>query len=251
MNRKTALFAAFLLAVPSLAALAQQPPDEENAMPVAMEEDEGMPPEGGPAPENRPGTHEGMMPGAMMGEKGAMRGHGMMMRGGMMGKMGKMDRKGPMGDGMFGGEGMDRMIEQIRKDDPALADKLEKMKKEKPFIFHAVIRDVAPKLFMAGMSGDKELRANAVKMFRLEVEIRELSWSYKKDDKADKDRIKKELQEKLAQEFDVKLALDQARVKMLSKEVDELKTRVEKRKTAKAALVGDRLAEALGEKETW
>jgi len=208
-----------------------------------MEEDEGLPP-GGP---------EGMPPppGAMMGEKGAMRGHGMMMRGGMMGKMGKMDRKGPMGDGMFGGEGMDRMLDQIRKDDPALADKLEKMKKEKPFIFHAVIRDVAPKLFMAGMSGDKELRANAVKIFRLELEIRELSWSYKKDETADKDKIKKELQEKLAQEFDVKLALDQARVKMLSKEVDGLKTRVEKRKTAKAALVGDRLAEVLGEKETW
>ena len=248
MNRKLIIAAGLLLAVPALRVYAQDS-DKEMAKPAAeaMADDNELPmlpPPGDMAENGKPGMPPGMdiSAGPMTHGKGAKD---------MPGRGGKGARPGMMPSGPFGEmPKIEDLISDIRKVDSAFADKLEKMRKEQPFAFHASLRNAIPALFFAKMENDKDTLANAIKIFALETEIRELSAEYRID-KADKAGIKKQLEEKVSQLFDKKLAMDETRVTRLAKEVEDLKARNAKRKAGKTALVKDRVQEVLGEKETW
>ncbi|MFA5161499.1 MAG: hypothetical protein WC421_04560 [Elusimicrobiales bacterium] len=200
------------------------------------------------------GDIKGMRGGRMHG--GEMRGgmRGKAPHGGMMGcKQCPMEdgKRGMMGGGFGGGfPGMDKIAEQVRQTDAAFADRLEKMRKDAPNLFHALLRNIGPKMFFFAAS-DKEARVKAIAVVSLDADILELSQSYREASSADKTAIKKKMEAKLAQQFDAKLALDQARVDNLSGELAKLKSRIEKRKSQKSDLVSKRLDEITGEAEPW
>lgn len=188
------------------------------------------------------------MPGGMqMGPMGAGPGSGPgMMRGGFNPKgQGKMG----MGRGMDIPEQMEaKVMEVIKKNDPAFAEKLAKLKETNEKKYDTVIAMSAKSLMMGKMSGEKELEKDMVKAVSLEYEVRELALSYDKASDADKAKTKEQIKSKLGEIFDIRTKGQEVRIKKMEQEISELKKGLETRKANKSRIVDQRLEQLIGNK---
>lgn len=189
------------------------------------------------------------MPGGMqMGPMGAGQGPGPgMMRG---------NGFNPKGPGKMGiGRGMEmpqeveaRVLEVIKRNDPAFAEKLAKLKETNEKKYDTVIAMSAKGLMIGKMSGDKDLEKDMVKGVSLEYEVRELSLAYDKASDGEKAKIKEQIKGKLGEIFDIRTKGQELRIKNMEKEISELKKGLETRKANKSRIVDQRLEQLTGNK---
>jgi hypothetical protein len=235
------------------------------------------------------GQMPGMMPPPMMGMQQGMQGPmmGVMMQGRMPGMMMREEGMGHrMREGMFPmlagiwGEGReqgmrpmmggmqgpameefdqkdmtkqgDEFLADIKKADSVLADKLEALRKDKPFEFRmAMMAADSPEM----REGDKKDADNkevvaSLKAFLAEKEVRELAMKYRDGD-GDKAALRKQIEADMAQVFDQRVASEENRAEETAKHASDMKDRAAKMKSEKDSLVKDRVDEMLGEKADW
>ncbi len=189
-------------------------------------------------------------------------------RGPMGGQMGQQ-----MGPGQFGGpqerqKGMKKMgkemrpqkgwdipeamegkvMEIIKRNDPALAEKLAKLKESNEKKYDATIAIAAKFLGAAKMSEDPSMEKDVVRGIGLEYDVRELSMSYEKASDSEKAKIKEQIKSKLNELFDIRTKGQELRIKKLENEIAELKKGIETRKTNKSKIVEQRMEQLIGNK---
>ena len=98
---------------------------------------------------------------------------------------------------------------------------------------------------------DPELRKIFVRGLRSELEVRRSAKKLKDAKGEEKDKLKKDMEKALSEQFDAKLEGHQLRLKKMQDEIEKLKARIEKRRSMKAQLVQKRLGELSGDTETW
>jgi hypothetical protein len=234
------------------------------SLPYAAAQDEGMDEEaeieevfeGGPGMGMGPGGRPGGGPGMMQGQQGPMGGPGM---GGpqqrqMKVKVRKTMRPG-MGEGRFGWDdgdgGEEKVLELIKKHDPAFHGKLLKLRESAPAKYKVAMRMSGRTLMMTKIDQDPVLEKNSVRMLALEYETREMALAYEKAKDSEKAKIKADLKKNLSELFDLRLGNQEVHVKRMEKDLDRLKSQIEKRKSSKAKLVEGRLEQMTGEAVTW
>ncbi|MBI4655825.1 MAG: hypothetical protein HY746_03645 [Elusimicrobia bacterium] len=241
MNKKLTLWIAalFLAAGTFSYASAQEEPGEEDENVQEQTWEGGERPEFAPGP----GMRQGMGPGKNMAvEKFHVKGR--------MGKAGF--EQGRHGIGGIEPEEIENMVCSTIKDhNPAFLEKLEQLKNLAPAKYKMLVRQTAKMLAFARFEKDKALEKDVVKGISLEFDTRELGASYEKADDAQKGKIKKELEAKVAEQFDLKLKGQEIRIKKLDKEITKLRGQMEKRKANKSKIVKDRVDELVGEGESW
>ncbi len=225
---------AFAASAPFAAALDDGPDGEEIEIEEVFEGGPGM----------------GMGPGGRQGG-----GPGMMQRGPQERQMNVKFRKTMrQGEGRFGWEeegGEDRVLEIVKKHDPAFHGKLLGLRESAPAKYKMATRMAGKAFMMSRMEQDPSLEKDAVRMMALEYETRELGLSYEKAKDSEKAKLKAELKKGLSELFDLRLKGQELRVKRMEKDLAKLKGQLEKRKGSKARLVESRLEQMTGEAETW
>jgi len=152
------------------------------------------------------------------------------------------DRDAPPG----GPEGEERAVEFARENfPPEMVKEIEQMRQEHPDKFRQRLHGMAP------MLRDPEAKAMFVRNAKAEFEVRHLCQAMKKAGPAEKEKLKKELEAALSDEFDAKLAGHELKLKKMQEEIADLKTRIEKRKALKDKIVQKRLGEIMGDVESW
>jgi len=146
----------------------------------------------------------------------------------------------------------EEILSSVKEYDAEFAAKLETLLKEKPFVARMAVGKAGQLLKFAKEKGDKDFAQKIIRGLKLDLECQELAKSYKDSGSdSEKAKLKQQLEAKLGESFDLRLAGEEKRVADLSKKVDELKTRIAKRKAKKSELVKDRLQELTTEKERW
>lgn len=229
---------AFAASAPFAAAQDDGPGGEEIEIEEAFEGGPGM----GMGPGGRQGGRPGMMQQGPMGGPQQRR---------MDVKVRKTMRQG---EGRFGWEeegGEDRVLEIVKKHDPAFHGKLLKLRESAPAKYKVATRMAGKAFMMSRMEQDPSLEKDAVRMMALEYETRELGLSYEKAKDSEKTKIKADLKKGLSELFDLRLKGQELRVKRMEKDLAKLKGQLEKRKASKARLVDSRVEQMTGEAETW
>ena len=98
---------------------------------------------------------------------------------------------------------------------------------------------------------DPELRKIFVRGLRSELDVRRAAKKLKDAKGEEKDKLKKDMEKALSEQFDAKLEGHQVRLKKTQEEIEKLKARIEKRRSMKSQLVQKRLGELSGDTETW
>lgn len=142
----------------------------------------------------------------------------------------------------------DRVMEIIKKNDPALAEKLGKLKTSNEKKYDATMAIAAKFLGAAKMAEDPSMEKDVVRGIGLEYDVRELSMSYEKASDSEKAKIKEQIKVKLNELFDIRTKGQELRIKKLESEVAELKKGIEARKTNKSKIVEQRLEQLIGNK---
>lgn len=165
---------------------------------------------------------------------------------GDMGPMKKRNFKGPgVGPNMWQDKKRDinsqEIMEIIKKNDPAFADRLLELEKKDPFKYHQVIKISFRLLNISRKAGEENIEKDIVRAVSLEYDVRELALQYDKATDSEKSKIKEEMKSKLNELFDIRLKAQEIRVKKVEQELIELKSNIQKRKANKLKIVEDRL----------
>lgn len=188
--------------------------------------------------------------GGQMGPGGQFGGQ-KMAPGAMQGRPGKNMNQGRpgMGKGWDMPEAMEeRVIEVIKRNDPAFAQKLAGLKQTNEKKYDATLAVAAKFLNMGKMADEPGLEKDIVRGISLEYDVRELSLSYEKASDADKAKIKDQMKSKLNELFDIRTKGQEIRVKKLEKEIADLKKGMETRKANKAKIVEQGMEQLIGNK---
>lgn len=145
-----------------------------------------------------------------------------------------------------------KLLEAVTSADKDFAAELTALKESDPGLYQGVAVRLGKALFVSKRVADEELFKNGVKMAKVEIAKAGLLEKYRAA-KADSDKkaLKSQLRDVLSQEFDLRQAFEEGRVKMVEKELADLKKAVADRKAGKSDMVNDKLTEELGEKPRW
>jgi hypothetical protein len=160
-------------------------------------------------------------------------------------------RKERIGQQEGGFEVEEEVLLIIKKYDPKLLEKLEELKSIAPAKYKIVLRTASKMFMFAKMEKDVSLEKDIVRAFSLEYEVRELAGKYEKATDKEKESIKKELQTKVSELFDLKLKGQEIRIKKMDKELAKLRKQLDGRKASKSKIVKERVDELTGEGYTW
>lgn len=122
---------------------------------------------------------------------------------------------------------------------------LEEARAANPKVFRRKMREMRP------MLKHPEAREMLARNMKSELMVRKLAHVYRQGEGKDKEAAKKELRAALAEQFDAKLAAHETRIQHMSKEIERLKEKIQKRKGLKDKLVEKRLNELTGDEESW
>ena len=154
--------------------------------------------------------------------------------------------RGPMGPGMDerNPEAEKEAMDYLKKQAPELDEELSRLKKDRPEVFH--------KQFQRYMIAHRnpKLRDEVIKGLKAEFKVRRLVKAVRDAKGGDKDKLKKDLEGALSEQFDANLARMEARLKKMQETIGDLKARIEKRRGLKDQIVKKRLGEMTGETET-
>ncbi|MCX5795154.1 MAG: hypothetical protein NTY77_06665 [Elusimicrobia bacterium] len=136
-------------------------------------------------------------------------------------------------------------MEYLKKQIPEIDEELERMQRDKPEVFHQRFRQ-----YMFAYR-DPKLRDEFIKGIKSDFEVRRLVQAVRQAKGDDKEKLKKDLEKALSEQFDTNLARMEFKLKRMQEEIGELKTRIDKRRSVKDQIVKKRLGELTGEVETW
>ncbi|MDD5627507.1 MAG: hypothetical protein PHU21_00465 [Elusimicrobia bacterium] len=166
-------------------------------------------------------------------------------RGPMDRRMGPREDRGRPGLEERNPEAEKEAMDYLKKQVPGIEADIETMQREKPEAFH--------KLFRGYMFAyhKPELRDQVVRGIKADFQVRHLVKDLRQAKGADKDKLKKDLEKALSEQFDNNLARMEQRLKRMQDEIGDLKTRIDKRRSLKSDIVKKRLGELTGDVETW
>lgn len=156
-------------------------------------------------------------------------------------------RRGPLGPGAEDRnpaaekEAMDYLKAQV----PEMDEELERLQKDRPEIFQQKFRH-----YMMAYR-DPKMRDEVIKGLKSDFQVRRLVKAVREAKGDEKEKVKKDLEKALSEQFDSNLARMEARLKRMQEEIGELKARIEKRRSVKDQIVKKRVGELTGEVETW
>ena len=142
-------------------------------------------------------------------------------------------------------------LDLIKKHDPALAGTLEELRRTSPEKYRVVMRNPGRLAMAARMEKDENMEKDAVRAFSLEYGTNELARRYDKAPDGERDKIKKELGEKVAQLFDIRLKLQEAKLLRMEKDLARLRKNIANRKANKARIVEERVGQLTGDGYGW
>lgn len=137
------------------------------------------------------------------------------------------------------------MLTFLRENRPEMARHLEGVKRERPEEYRKHIAE------MGKMVRDPDMREVFLKNSGAEAKVQKAAEAARRAEGADKERLSKELEAALGEQFDAKLAQQELQVKKMTEEIGKLKGRIEARRAKKPQLVKKRLAEMTGEGDGW
>jgi archaellum component FlaC len=154
---------------------------------------------------------------------------------------------GPMGPGR---DERDPAVEKeamdyLKKQVPGIDEELERLQKDRPAVFRQKFRQ-----YMTAYR-EPNRRDEVVQGLKTEFNVRRLVKAVRQAKGDEKEKVKKDLEKALSEQFDSNLARMEARLKKMQETIAELKTRIEKRRAVKSQIVKKRLGELTGEVETW
>jgi|GEM_PF-6817280 len=135
--------------------------------------------------------------------------------------------------------------EYLKSQIPGIETDLDQLRRDKPDMYHQRFRD-----YMHAYV-DPNLREQFVKNLKLDFQVRHLAKAVREAKGAEKDKLKKDLEKALSEQFDSNLARMEFKLKRMQTEITELRTRIDKRRAVKEQIVKKRLGELTGELETW
>jgi hypothetical protein len=153
-----------------------------------------------------------------------------------------------MGPGMDGprNPGVEKeAMEYLSSQVPGIDEELERMRNDKPMAFHQKFKE-----YMKAYR-EPALRDRFIQNIKSEFQVRRLVKSLRQAQGAEKEQLKKDLEKALSDEFDLRLAGHEAKLKKMQDDIAELKSRIDKRRASKSQIVKKRLSELSGETETW
>ncbi|MDD4004264.1 MAG: hypothetical protein PHW69_03560 [Elusimicrobiaceae bacterium] len=178
--------------------------------------------------------------------------------------------KGNRDRGLFPGKGTDDRMEDgkmcpelmqkmegkflagVAELDKEFSAQLEALKDSDPGLYRRVSMRLGQSMFVSRRTGDESAARTGIEIAKAEVSKSELMNKYRtaKSD-SDKKDIKSQLRTVLGNEFDLRQKFEEDRVKMVEKDLAELKKAVRARKNSRSDMVNDKLDEILGEKPRW
>ena len=153
---------------------------------------------------------------------------------------------GPGGPGgTVGAEEEGKVLAFLKENAPDMARHLDMARREKPEEYRHHLSELAK------MVRNPDMREVFVKNYAAETKVRKLVEAARRAEGAEKDRLSKDLEAALSDQFDAKLAQQELQVKKMQEEIGKLKARIESRRGRKAQLVKKRLAEMTGDGDGW
>ncbi|MFA6583198.1 MAG: hypothetical protein WCS77_02780 [Elusimicrobiaceae bacterium] len=222
--------------------------DEDFPAPPPADDDDGIAPGrrhgGGPDMDKRgPGKGRDGKKMKGMGAPGGMKamhgGMGSMMGGGMGGNMPFME------------EMEKKVLKAVEKQDKAFSGELKALKEDNHMLYMKIMPKLGHLVFMGKMTEDKDAVGLGIDMAKNTIQEEDLVKQYGQAKGGDKDAIRKKLSDSISAQFDLKVKLDEKRIKEVEKQLAELKDKAKVRKENKKTIVSDRVAELLGEKMKW
>lgn len=159
---------------------------------------------------------------------------------------GAMKRKHGCRKGECKGELERKVMDIVSKNDQSFAQKLEELKKTNPQKYRQLIKLSFNLLELAKENEIAE--KDVVRGIALEYDTRELASKYNKADPGEKEKIKREIKNKLNELFDIRTKVQELKVERLQAKVKELKDIIEKRKQNKSKIIEERLNDLLKDK---
>lgn len=147
--------------------------------------------------------------------------------------------------GAVGADEEAKVMTFLRENRPEMARHLEGVKREEPGEYKKHLVE------LARMVRNPDMREVFLKTSAAEAKVHKAAEAVRRADGNDKDRLSKELEAALGEQFDAKLAQQELQVKKMTEEIGKLKARIEARRAKKAQLVKKRLAEMTGEGDGW
>ncbi len=141
-----------------------------------------------------------------------------------------------------------KVFSVIKKNDPAFADKLAKLKESNERKYDSTMMMAARFLNMGKMANEPGIEKDIVRGISLEYEVRELALKYENAKESEKGKIKEDIKVKLNELFDIRTKRQEIRVKRLESEISQLKKNLEERKANKSKIVEQRLDQLVGNK---
>lgn len=134
---------------------------------------------------------------------------------------------------------------------PRLKKQMEKIKKMDKLRYNKLLMENQFRNFEFPLFGkrDKEASERLKKMTELEIETESLGLEYRKADKAEREKIKSDLQSKLNDLFELRESNRQEEVKDLEDRLTELKRTLSERRKNKDKIISNRLSDLTGEDE--
>lgn len=142
-----------------------------------------------------------------------------------------------------------KILEELK---PRLKKEMEKIKKLNKLKYHQLLMDNQFRNFEFPMFGkrSKEASERMKKITELEIETESLGLEYKKADKAEREKIKQNLQNKLSELFELREENRKEEVKDLEGRLSELNKTLDERRKNKDKIIENRLLDLTGEDET-
>lgn len=142
-----------------------------------------------------------------------------------------------------------KILNELR---PKLKKEMEKIKKLNKMKYNKLLMDKQFRSFEFPLFGkrDKEDEERLNKITELEIETESLGLQYQKADKAEREKIRSELQGKLNDLFELRENNRKEEVKDLEDRLSELKQTLDERRRNKDKIINNRLNDLTGEDET-
>ncbi|MGE5432615.1 MAG: hypothetical protein ACM3QX_16145 [Syntrophomonadaceae bacterium] len=142
-----------------------------------------------------------------------------------------------------------KILDELR---PKLKKEMEKIKKLNKMKYNQLLMDNQFRNFEFPFFGkrDKEADERRQKITELEIETESLGLQYQKGDKAEREKIKSELQGKLNDLFELRENNRKEEVKDLEDRLSELKQTLDERRKNKDKIISNRLNDLTAEDES-
>ena len=176
----------------------------------------------------------------------------------------RMQQREGMGEGMGmrQNEGMEMglniqdmekmVIGIIEKHDSEFAKEIQKIRQTDKKKYFLILRSsTKPLMACKNHGGDDSMEKDVVKGIKLRYETRELSFKYKKASSSEQETIKKSLETKVSELFDLRAKGQEIRIKNMEKEMANLHAKLKDRKAHKADIVKIRVDQLTGKKYSW